>query len=280
MTTFCFPSLGSISSVKLMGVLNITPDSFSDGGVNFDVDLAVASARRMISAGAYVLDVGGESTRPGADSVPLNEELRRVIPVIESIRTNFPDVLISIDTYKSDVARTALESGANWVNDISGGTFSADMFSVAAELGATIVISHIKGTPKDMQKNPQYDDVVSEILNWLDIRTRIAEDCGIPKENIIIDPGIGFGKRFEDNITILQNLDALKSLGYSVLVGTSRKSFIGHYTGEKDASRRDPGSYITSIWSAAMGADILRVHDVPGTAQALKMAEVLFRSEQ
>ncbi len=267
--------LDNISSVRVMGVLNITPDSFSDGGVNYRLSRALRSAEEMVLCGADIIDIGGESTRPGAEPVPVEEELKRVIPVVEAVRKNFPEVIISIDTYKSAVAQRALDSGANWINDISGGTFSDDMFRVAARNGANIVISHIKGTPRNMQKNPQYDDVVGEICSWLKARAREAEGCGVSADHIIVDPGIGFGKRYEDNITILRHIDDFKALGYRLLIGTSRKSFIGHYTGESDASKRDPASYVTFIWSAAMGADIIRVHDVRGTIQALRMASVL-----
>ncbi|MCD6419067.1 dihydropteroate synthase [bacterium] len=258
-----------------MGVLNITPDSFSDGGVHFNVLSSLSTAQEMVNSGVYVIDVGGESTRPGADVISSSEELARTIPVIQSIREKFPDVIISIDTYKSLVAEKALQSGANWINDISGGTFSKNMFEIAAKYDANIIISHIKGTPKDMQKNPHYEDVVGEICGWLDEQARKAQHCGIEAEKIIIDPGIGFGKRYEDNITILRNLYKFKSLGYKVLIGTSRKSFIGHYTGEKDPSKRDAGSYITFIWAASFGVDFIRVHNVPGTMQALKMADAL-----
>jgi len=264
-----------ISVVRIMGVLNITPDSFSDGGVHFNLDDAVSEAERMLGAGADILDIGGESTRPGAEPVSPEQELRRVLPVIESVHRKIPDAVISIDTYKSDVARQALESGVTWVNDISGGMFSPDMFDIVAQKGATMVISHIKGAPRNMQKNPHYQDVVAEICEFLTLQTRKALDAGISADKIIIDPGIGFGKRYEDNLKILKNLDKLKVLGYPLLIGTSRKSFIGHYTGEPDASHRDPASYVTFLWSAAMGADILRVHNVPGTMQVLKMAQVI-----
>ena len=265
----------NLSNVRVMGVLNITPDSFSDGGVHYSLLSSLSTAQEMVNAGVYVIDVGGESTRPGADVISSSEELARTIPVIQSIREKFPDVIISIDTYKSIVAEKALQSGANWINDISGGTFSKNMFEIAAKYDANIIISHIKGTPKDMQKNPHYEDVVGEICGWLEEQARKAQHCGIEAEKIIIDPGIGFGKRYEDNIIILRNLDKFKSPGYKVLIGTSRKSFIGHYTGEKDPSKRDAGSYITFIWAAAFGVDFIRVHNVPGTMQALKMADAL-----
>ena len=262
-------------SVKIMGVLNITPDSFSDGGENFGVDAALRSAEEMVACGVDFLDVGGESTRPGADPVPLEEEIRRVIPVIEALAKNFPQVPISVDTYKSRVAELALDAGAQWVNDISGGRFSPDMFQLVARRGAGIVIMHIKGTPKTMQKNPHYDDVVEEIYEFLVGQAEKARTAGIPPEKIVIDPGIGFGKTYEDNIVLLNNIPRFKESGYPVLVGTSRKSFIGHFVGEPDPKRRDPGSYATFLWSALMGADILRVHDVCGTKQFLVMISAL-----
>jgi len=270
----------NLSAVKVMGVINITPDSFSDGGKYGNLSSILSATDAMVEAGAHVLDVGGESTRPGAEPVSLDEELHRVIPVIETLWKRYPHIPISIDTYKSAVARTALKSGASWVNDISGGTFSRDMFTIAAEFAATIIISHIKGTPRDMQQNPHYDNVIAEIREWLSERAQAATIAGIPKENIIIDPGIGFGKKFEDNITILHNLENFRSLGYQLLVGASRKSFIGHYTGERDASRRDPGSYVAALWAVVHGADFIRVHDVPGTVQALKMAKAILEHQR
>ena len=267
--------LRRFENAKIMGVLNITPDSFSDGGINYDFSDAVNSAREMVNYNVDILDVGGESTRPGARPVPIEEELHRVIPLINILAKKFPQAEISVDTYKSEVARQALISGAKLVNDISGGTFSPDMFDTVARYNAKIVIMHIKGTPRTMQKNPEYDDVVAEIGQFLGKQAERAISAGIPRENIIIDPGIGFGKKYEHNITILNNLDKFKALGYKVLIGTSRKSFIGYYTGEESPARRDPASYITFLWSIAMGADIIRVHDVVGTVQTLRMAKAL-----
>ena len=267
--------LRRFENAKIMGVLNITPDSFSDGGINYDFSDAVNSAREMVNYNVDILDVGGESTRPGARPVPIEEELRRVIPLINILAKKFPRAEISVDTYKSEVARQALISGAKLVNDISGGTFSPDMFDTVARYNAKIVIMHIKGTPRTMQKNPEYDDVVAEIGQFLGKQAERAISAGIQRENIIIDPGIGFGKKYEHNITILNNLDKFKALGYKVLIGTSRKSFVGYYTGEKNPAKRDTASYITFLWSIAMGADIIRVHDVVGTVQTLRMAKAL-----
>ncbi|RKZ24705.1 dihydropteroate synthase, partial [bacterium] len=189
--------LRRFENAKIMGVLNITPDSFSDGGINYDFSDAVNSAREMVNYNVDILDVGGESTRPGARPVPIEEELRRVIPLINILAKKFPQAEISVDTYKSEVARQALISGAKLVNDISGGTFSPDMFDTVARYNAKIVIMHIKGTPRTMQKNPEYDDVVAEITKFLGKQAERAISAGIPRENIIIDPGIGFGKRYE-----------------------------------------------------------------------------------
>ena len=276
--TFLKQALSGLSSVKFMGVVNVTPDSFSDGGEYFNPEKAVQHAIDLLSQGANIVDIGGESTRPGAEPVPLEEELARTIPVIERIRSQIPDAVISIDTYKSDVARKAVEAGANWINDISGGTFSPDMFELAASYNVKIVISHIKGTPRDMQKNPYYDDVLDEVYRWLSSRAEEALRAGVPEENIIIDPGIGFGKRFEDNLALLWGIPKLKELGFPVLIGTSRKSFIGHYTDEKDPSKRDPGSFVTFVFAAMLGADILRVHDVSGAIQAVRIAKALIES--
>jgi dihydropteroate synthase len=266
----------NLRKVRFMGAINVTPDSFSDGGLWFDTNMAVEHASKLIEQGAEIIDIGGESTRPGAKPVSRDEELSRTIPIIEKIRKANKDIIISIDTYKSIVARYAIQAGANWVNDISGGTFSENMFELVAESNAYVVISHIKGTPRDMQKNPHYEDVVSEIRGWLQKRSEKAIDAGISKDHIILDPGIGFGKRFIDNIDLIWGINELKRIGFPVvLIGTSRKSFIGHYTDEKSASKRDPGSFATFILSASLGVDILRVHDVAGAKQAITMTIAL-----
>ncbi len=265
----------NLRKVRFMGAINVTPDSFSDGGLWFDTNRAVEHASKLIEQGAELIDIGGESTRPGAKPVSRDEELSRTIPIIEKIRKSNKDIIISIDTYKSIVARNAIQAGANWVNDISGGTFSEDIFELVAESNANVVISHIKGTPRDMQKNPHYEDVVSEIRGWLQKRSEKAIEAGISRDHIILDPGIGFGKRFIDNIDLIWGIKELQRIGFPVLIGTSRKSFIGHYTGEKNASKRDPGSFATFILSASLGVDILRVHDVAGAKQAITMTIAL-----
>lgn len=267
-----------ISNVVIMGTLNITPDSFSDGGENFSPEDALSTAKEMVEWGAEILDVGGESTRPGSDPVTLEEELSRVLPVIETLRNNFDDIVISIDTYKSPVAEKSLLAGANWINDISGGTFDPNIFNVASKYDATIIVSHIKGTPRDMQKNPEYTDVVREVKEYLSIQANKALQAGVKKERIIIDPGIGFGKKYEHNIQLLNAIPQLCELGYPVLVGSSRKSFIGHFTGENNPSMRDPASYITFLWSILLGAKYIRTHNVRGTTQMLRMTRTLVES--
>ncbi|RMG67998.1 MAG: dihydropteroate synthase, partial [Nitrospirae bacterium] len=203
-----------------MGILNVTPDSFSDGGMYMDRQRAVEHALRMVEEGADIIDIGGESTRPGAEPVPLEEELRRTIPVIEAISEKV-DVPISIDTYKAEVARRAIEAGATIVNDISGLRFDPEMASVVAEKGVALVIMHIKGTPRDMQKNPEYDDLFGEIIEYLRGSIEIAKKAGVPEERIVIDPGIGFGKKPEHNLQIINRLDRFSELGRPILVGPS-----------------------------------------------------------
>lgn len=270
--------LEKLSSVVIMGIVNVTPDSFSDGGKNLLPEQALSSAREMVEWGARILDVGGESTRPGSEPITVDEELTRVIPVIALLRKNFPDIIISVDTYKSPVAEKALLSGANWINDISGGAFDPEIFRLSAKYDANIVISHIKGTPRDMQRDPEYADVVREVIDYLEGQVNKALKSGVRQERIIIDPGIGFGKRYEHNVQLLNAIPQLSSLGYPILVGTSRKSFIGHFTGESDASMRDPASYITFLWSILLGAKYIRVHNVRGTVQVLRMVRALVES--
>lgn len=255
---------------KIMGVLNVTPDSFSDGGLYIDVDLAVKRCEELLLEGASIVDIGGESTRPGSEPVPLEEELKRVIPVIEEIRKRLGDgFLISIDTYKSKVAEEALNSGADIVNDISGFHFDGKMADVVAKFGCPAVITHIKGTPKNMQENPAYEDVVSEIFDYFEETIRAVELRGVKKEQLIVDPGIGFGKRVEDNLCILKRLNEFRNLGLPVLIGASRKSFIGAVTGEKNPVKRLPGSLAAAGIAVLKGAKIVRVHDVKETKQFL-----------
>ncbi len=251
----------------IMGILNVTPDSFSDGGQFYDVDAALERALQMVEEGASIIDVGGESTRPGAEPVPEEEELKRVIPVIEKLRQK-TDVLISIDTYKSRIADAALRAGADIVNDISGARFDEKMIDVVKKHDCPIIIMHIKGTPKNMQQNPHYDDVVAEVYDYFQERLQVLEEAGISR--VIIDPGIGFGKRLEDNLHLLRDLKDFTFLRRPVLMGTSRKSFIGKIL-NKEVPDRLFGSLTTQILSVQNGADVVRVHDVQATHDALKI---------
>ncbi|NPA75914.1 MAG: dihydropteroate synthase [Euryarchaeota archaeon] len=259
----------SIPPFRVMGILNVTPDSFSDGGKFIDKERAVQHAKEMIAQGADIIDVGGESSRPFSEPVSTEEELRRVIPIIDSLSDlNIP---ISVDTYKPEVARAALEHGAVIVNDIFG-LRKEGMAEVIREYDAGVVIMHMKGEPKNMQLNPSYDDVVSEVLQFLRERVRYALDSGIEKDRIIIDPGIGFGKRVEDNLMLIRSLRSFTALGVPVLVGVSRKSYIGKILGT-DVNERLEGTLASNVMALAGGATIFRVHDVRENARALKMAQ-------
>lgn len=256
---------------KLMGVVNVTPDSFSDGKRYFSADAAVAHALSLCEDGADIIDIGGESTRPGSDPVDAGEEKRRVIPVIKRLRekTGIP---ISIDTVKSEVAAQALENGADIVNDVSAMTFDPDMPHVIGKYRAGVVLMHMKGTPKTMQVEPEYGDVMAEVLSFLEQRAAAAEKAGIGRDCIILDPGIGFGKTIRHNLLLLKHIRAFKSLGFPVLVGASRKSFIGQLANAGTGDRM-PGSIAAAVWAAAQGVDIIRVHDVKETKQALTITQ-------
>ncbi len=259
---------------KIMGILNVTPDSFSDGGSFATQASALAQAELMIDNGVDIIDIGGESTRPGAEVVPAEKERKRVLPIIKklaaTIKKKKADVTISIDTRKSAIAREAIAAGATIWNDVSALTFDENSVDVAAELGCPVILMHAMGTPKTMQDDPSYEDVIGEIRLWLATRIAVAVSAGVKSENITIDPGIGFGKRLEDNIEIINRLRAFKELDYPILLGASRKSFIGKIDGS-EADARLGGSIAAAIWSAEQGADIIRVHDVPETVQALKV---------
>ncbi len=260
----------------VMGILNVTPDSFSDGGLYLDRKAAVEHALRMVEDGADIIDIGGESTRPGAEPVPLDEELRRTIPVIEAIASKV-DVPISIDTYKAEVAKRAIEAGASVVNDISGLRFDPEMASVVAETGAAVVVMHIKGTPRDMQKNPKYQDLFGEIIEYLRGSMEIAKKAGVPEERIIIDPGIGFGKRPEHNLQIINRLDRFSVLGRPILVGPSRKSFIGLILDNLPPAERVEGTAAAVAISVFRGASIVRVHDVKAMSRVVRVADAIKR---
>jgi dihydropteroate synthase len=256
-----------------MGVVNVTPDSFSDGGVNFEADVAIASARRMVADGAALVDVGGESTRPGSAGVSLDEELRRVLPVLEAIAGELP---VSIDTTKAEVARRALELGAELVNDVTALRGDPALAEVVAEAEAYLCLMHMRGEPRTMQVDPTYDDVVSEVAAFLEQRLRFAVAAGIPEERICLDPGIGFGKSAQHNLELVRRLDVLLGLGRPVVIGFSRKRTLGRLLGDADATT---GPLAASIGAAVAayerGASILRVHDVREHVEALAAAHAV-----
>lgn len=259
----------SFAIPKIMGIVNVTPDSFSDGGKYFSIDQAVTQGLKLIDEGADIVDIGGESTRPGSDSVSLEEELKRTTPVIKSILHLRKDAIISIDTTKSEVAKQALDNGAQIINDISGLTFDENMTQVAKEYDSCVVIMHIKGNPKTMQDNPEYTDVVKEVYDFLLVQSIKSKQNGVDK--IIVDPGIGFGKRIEDNFSLINNLEYFQSLGYPVMVGLSKKSFIGR-TLDLDINQRDVGTVIMETISILKSARIIRTHNVKYCNQIVKLA--------
>ncbi len=258
----------------IMGIVNVTPDSFSDGGLFFDRDSAVREALRQAEEGADILDIGGESTRPGSDFIPLDEELRRVIPVVEEVASR-TDVPISVDTTKSQVARRALRAGASMVNDIGAMRLDPEMAEVVAEAGVPVCLMHMQGLPKDMQENPHYEDLMGEISSFLLERVEQAEKAGIDRSRIILDPGIGFGKTLEHNLEIIRRLGELRSLGHPVLLGPSRKSFIGRIL-DLPAGERLEGTAAAVALGIACGADILRVHDVREMARVARVADAVW----
>lgn len=267
----------------IMGILNVTPDSFSDGGKHFSTDDAVKHALLMEKEGADIIDIGGESTRPSAKTISLDEEMNRTIPVIEQLIEEI-SIPISIDTYKSDIARRALDLGVGMVNDISALKADKNLASVVAEYKVPICLMHMKGNPRNMQINPTYDDVVKEIHDFLKERAEFALFCDIKKENIIIDPGIGFGKRtgrgVEDNCEILRRLSELKNLGFPIMIGASRKKFIGNVCGGDDplpVSDRLEGSLAAACLAVINGADIVRVHDVKETRRCVDLVDCIIR---
>jgi dihydropteroate synthase len=260
----------------IMGILNVTPDSFSDGGNYFDKTSAVVRARLMVQEGADIIDVGGQSTRPGSEPVDVDEELRRTVPVIEAIAPEL-DVPISIDTYRVEVASSALEAGASMVNDISGLRFDPAMASLVAEQGVPVILMHIKGTPRDMQKNPTYEALVPEVMDYLRESIRIAEQAGVARELIVIDPGIGFGKTFDHNLEIINRLGEFATLEMPVLVGPSRKAFMGEILGGAPPSERTFGTAAAVTASILNGANIVRVHDVAQMSMVARVADAIKR---
>lgn len=265
------------SRTHVMGILNVTPDSFSDGGRYADAERALAHARDMAAAGADIIDIGGESTRPGAAPLAQGEELRRIIPLIERLSAELA-VPISVDTYKSSVAKKAIEAGAGIVNDISGLRFSRDMANVVADTGVAVVIMHIKGTPRDMQQDPVYDDVVGEVLSYLEEGIELAVKAGVDREKILIDPGIGFGKTLEHNLIILNRLEEFRALGRPILLGPSRKKFIGTILGVPAPEQRVDGTAAAVALGIERGARVLRVHDVARMVQVAKMTDAIIRA--
>ena len=260
---------GESPARHIMGVVNVTPDSFSDGGEFFDVADAIAQGRRLAGEGADILDIGGESTRPGAAPVEAEEEARRVVPVIEGLAGG--EAAISIDTTKVDVARRAVDAGATIVNDVSAFRFEPALAALVAETGFDCCLMHMLGEPRTMQKDPRYDDVVSDVKAFLEERVAFAVGEGIAEERIWVDPGIGFGKTVEHNLELLRRLDEIAALGRPVVIGTSRKSFLGKLTG-RDEKHRLPGTIATNVLALERGARIFRVHDVAEVADALTVA--------
>ncbi len=257
-----------------MSIVNVTPDSFSDGGTAFAPDIAVRAALQALSDGADIIDIGGESTRPGATPVPLDEEWDRIAPVIAGVLKSCPDTIISVDTYKPEIARRAVAAGALIVNDITGLDPSGNMTEVVAQSPAGVVIMHMQGTPATMQIKPEYEDVVGEVIRFFHRRIQTAVQAGIAKERIAVDPGIGFGKTLEHNLTILRNLNKFAELGCALLIGTSRKRMIGDITG-RPVGERTSGSVASALHAAWHGAQVVRVHDTAATVDAIRVWNAL-----
>ncbi|MEA5568923.1 MULTISPECIES: dihydropteroate synthase [unclassified Anabaena] len=262
----------------LMGVLNVTPDSFSDGGKFNTPAAALSQAEALVAAGADIIDVGGQSTRPGAQQISPEAELNRVLPVLQVLRSNI-SVPISVDTTRAAVAKASVEAGADIINDISGGTFDHEMLPTVASLGVPIVLMHIRGTPQTMQQMTDYQDVVEEISSFLTQQITIATDLGINREKIIIDPGIGFAKNYEQNLEILRRLGLLRSLNCPILVGVSRKSFIGRILNQPDPQARVWGTAAACCAAILNGAEILRVHDIQEMRDVSLVADAIFRAK-
>jgi len=255
-----------------MGVLNVTPDSFSDGGQYFGTEEAVGRGVQIAAEGADIIDIGGESTRPGAEPIPLKEELRRVIPIIEKLRATI-DILISIDTAKSEVANAALDAGASIVNDVTGGRGDEKMLPLAAKRSAAVVLMHMQGEPRTMQKNPQYGDVVREVADFFRQRYDRALECGVDPMAIAFDPGIGFGKTLEHNVTLLKELEQLRAHDRPLVVGVSRKSFLGKLIGSNEMRDRLAPAIALTATLRMKGADVFRVHEVKENVAALRTLE-------
>ena len=275
MTLNCNGKIINFNTQKIMGILNVTPDSFSDGGLYNSDKEAVDQALRMIDEGADIIDIGGESTRPGSEKVSLKDEISRTINVIKLLRKINSNVLISIDTSKAMVAKLAMEEGADIVNDVSSYNNDKKMIDVVKKYNSGIILMHMQGTPKNMQKNPLYKDVVSEVLEFIDKKISLSLEYGIKKESIAIDPGIGFGKNLKQNLTLLKSLDKFIQI-HPTLVGLSRKSFIGEILKEGNPKKRLAGSLGASAFAVMKGAHIIRVHDVKETSDICKILTSLF----
>jgi dihydropteroate synthase len=262
----------------VMGILNVTPDSFSDGSQFASVETALAQATKMVAAGVDILDIGGQSTRPGAAQISLEEELNRTIPVIQALRQQFFDTVISIDTTRAEVAKRAIAAGADIINDISGATFDEQMLFVAKATQAPIILMHMRGTPETMQSLTDYTDLIADLKNFFQHRIDAALALGLDKTQIILDPGIGFAKTAAQNYDLLLHLEDFRDLGCPILVGASRKSFIGHILNEPDPQKRVWGTAAACAGAIAYGADILRVHDVPEMIDVCKVSDAIWRS--
>ncbi|WP_416676505.1 dihydropteroate synthase [Egbenema bharatensis] len=268
----------------LMGILNVTPDSFSDGGQFNTLDAAIVQAQHLIQSGAHLLDIGGQSTRPQSDPVSIEAELQRVIPVIQALRSNsisssaINSIPISVDTTRAEVARAAIQAGADLVNDISGATYDPEMLPTVAELNVPIVLMHIRGTPKTMQQLTDYADLVKEVYEFLMQRVEACIAAGISPDRIMLDPGIGFAKTYEQNLELLRQTAQFRCSGYPVLIGTSRKSFIGHILQQPDPKQRVLGTAATCCAAIAGGADVLRVHDVAELRDVCQVADAIWRN--
>jgi dihydropteroate synthase len=271
-------SLDLSQKTHIMGILNVTPDSFSDRGRYFDKDKALAWGVRMVSEGADMIDVGGESTRPGSGRITAEEELKRVVPVIELLAKHI-NVPISIDTYKAQVAQAALEAGASMINDVSGLRFDSQMASVAARYDAPIVIMHIKGSPETMQLDTSYSDLITDVMDYLRQSSQLAIKAGVSEGRVILDPGIGFGKNYRQNLEILNKLSVFQTLGFPLLIGPSRKAFIGAILDDAPTLERLEGTIAATAIGIMNGAHIVRAHDVKSIAKAAKVADAIKRMD-
>ncbi len=270
-------SLIQVPDPVLMGILNVTPDSFSDGGEFFGVKPAVVQAEKMLDEGAHMIDVGGESTRPGSDPVSPEEELRRVLPVARGILESRPKATVSIDTYRASIAEAALDAGARVVNDVTALRGDSKMAGLIAERGCPVVLMHMLGEPKSMQRDPRYENVVREVRDFLVSRVEYAISAGVREENVILDPGIGFGKTLRHNLELLNGLNVFVELGFFVLVGASRKSFLGKILGSDATGDRLFGTVATNVIAYERGVTLFRVHDIRANKEALEVAAAVRR---